>query len=70
LLDESEDAIIDAEQVIGSVINGEPVAAIPDLGEDGEIEETILDEADDLGDLGDGVTIQDMDEVEEIKEEA
>jgi DNA-directed RNA polymerase subunit beta len=69
LLDESEDAIIDAEQVIGSVINGEPVAAI-----EGEAvienEEIVLDEADDFGDLGDGVTIQDIDEIEEIKEEA
>jgi DNA-directed RNA polymerase subunit beta len=68
LLDESEDAIIDAEQVIGSVINGEPVAAIPDSSDDEE--ETVLDEADELGELGDGVTIQDIDEVEEIKEEA
>jgi DNA-directed RNA polymerase subunit beta len=67
LLDESEDAIIDAEQIIGSVINGEPIAAIPSTDDD---EETILDEADDLGELGDGVSIQDIDEVEEIKEEA
>jgi DNA-directed RNA polymerase subunit beta len=68
LLDESEDAIIDAEQVIGSVINGEPVPAIE---VDGAIdEETVMDEADDFGDLGDGVTIQDIDEIEEIKEEA
>ena len=69
LLDESEDAIIDAEQVIGSVINGEPVAAL-----EGESviddEEIVMDEADDFGDLGDGVTIQDIDEIEEIKEEA
>jgi len=69
LLDESEDAIIDAEQVIGSTINGEPVAAIE--GESViENEEIVLDEADDFGDLGDGVTIQDIDEIEEIKEEA
>ena len=68
LLDESEDAIIDAEQVIGSVINGEPVAAIPVSGDDEE--ETVIDESDDFGDLGDGVTIQDIDEIEEIKEEA
>jgi DNA-directed RNA polymerase subunit beta len=67
LLDESEDAVIDAEQIIGSVINGEPVAAIPIIDDD---EETIIDEADDFGDLGDGVTIQDIDEIEEIKEEA
>ncbi|MDB5161567.1 MAG: DNA-directed polymerase subunit beta [Candidatus Saccharibacteria bacterium] len=67
LLDESEDAI-DAEQVIGSVINGSPVAA-SEVMEADEVE-TILDEADELGELDDGVTIQDIDEVEEIKEEA
>jgi len=71
LLDESEDEIIDAEQVIGSVINGEPVAADPTISiSDDDLEETILDEADDFGDLGDGVTIQDIDEIEDIKEEA
>jgi DNA-directed RNA polymerase subunit beta len=64
LLDESADAIVDAEQVIGAVINGEPVAAIPTLGDDDDIEETVLDEADEFGELGDGVTIQDIDEVE------
>lgn len=68
LLDESEDAIIDAEQVIGSVINGSPVSAEGIL--DVEEVETVLDEADELGDLDDGVTIQDIDEIEEIKEEA
>ena len=68
LLDESQDAIIDAEQVIGSVINGEPVAALPVSDDDDE--ETVIDESDDFGDLGDGVTIQDIDEIEEIKEEA
>jgi len=68
LLDESEDAIIDAEQVIGSVINGQPIPA-SEVMEADEIE-TILDEADELGDLDDGVTIQDIDEIEEIKEEA
>ncbi len=70
LMDESEDAIIDAEQVIGAVINGQPVAASEvDLGEEVE---TILDEADaEMDDLEqDGLTIQDIDEVEEIKEEA
>lgn len=68
LLDESEDAIIDAEQVIGSVINGQPVPASEVMDAD-EIE-AILDESDELGDLDDGVTIQDIDEIEEIKEEA
>lgn len=69
LLDESEDAVIDAEQVIGSVINGQPVAAASVLGDDDDIE-TVLDEADELGDIEDGVSIQDIDEVDEIKEEA
>jgi hypothetical protein len=70
LLDESEDAVIDAEQVIGSVINGQPVSAASVLGDE-EIE-TVLDEADELGDIdeGDGMTIQDIDEIDEIKEEA
>lgn len=69
LMDESEEAIIDAEQVIGSVINGQPVAAADvDLAEDVE---TIMDEADaEMDDLEeDGLSIQDIDEVEEIKEE-
>ena len=70
LMDESEDAVIDAEQVIGSVINGQPVAAAEvDLGEELE---TVLDEADEFGEIAedDGMTIQDIDEIEEIKEEA
>jgi len=68
LLDETEDAIIDAEQVIGSVINGQPVSvADVDLAEEVE---TILDEADDIGEIEDGMSIQDLDEIEEIKEEA
>jgi DNA-directed RNA polymerase subunit beta len=70
LLDESEDAVIDAEQVIGSVINGQPVSAASVGADDDEEIETILDEADELGDIEDGVSIQDIDEVEEIKEEA
>ncbi len=69
LLDESEDAIIDAEQVIGSVINGQPVSAASVIGDDEEVE-TILDEADEIGDIEDGMSIQDIDEIEEIKEEA
>ncbi len=70
LMDESEDAIVDAEHVIGSVINGQPVpAADVDLGDDVE---TVLDEADEFGDItdADGMSIQDIDEIEEIKEEA
>ncbi len=72
LLDESADEVevVDAEQVIGSVINGSPVSASSVALDDDEIVETVLDEADELGDLEDGVTIQDIDEIEEIKEEA
>jgi len=71
LLDESEDAVVDAEQVIGSVINGSPVpaASVAGLDEEEEIVETFLDEADDIGEIEDGMSIQDIDEVEEIKEE-
>jgi len=69
LLDESEDAIVDAEQVIRNVINGKPVAASDVLGDEVEIE-TVLDEADGLGDFEDGVSVQDIDEIDEIKEEA
>lgn len=70
LMDESEDEIVDAEQVIGSVINGQPVAAA-DVNLDEDVE-TILDEADEFGEITeeDGMSIQDIDEVEEIKEEA
>ena len=67
LLDESADAVVDAEQVIGSVINGSPVS-IADI-DTGEEIETILDEADELGEIEDGMTIQDIDEIETIKEE-
>lgn len=69
LMDESEDAVIDAEQVIGSVINGEPIAASSVASDDDET--LILDEADEeMTDLEEGMTIQDIDEIEEIKEEA
>ena len=71
LMDESEDAVIDAEQVIGSVINGQPVAASAVLGDDDD-DAVILDEVDEeMTDFEeDGLSIQDIDEVEEIKEEA
>jgi DNA-directed RNA polymerase subunit beta len=68
LLDESEDAIIDAEQILGSVINGQPVA--PVVTDDDEEVETVLDEADEIGDIEDGMNIQDIDEIDEVKEEA
>jgi len=69
LMDDSEDSVIDAEQVIGSVINGSPIPASDVHGDDEEV--IILDEADEeMAELEDGMTIQDIDEIEEIKEEA
>tara|TARA_B100001146_G_scaffold224143_1_gene240998 strand:- start:316 stop:2637 length:2322 start_codon:yes stop_codon:yes gene_type:complete len=67
LLDQSDNEVVDAEQILGSVINGQPVAADTSSAEEVE---TVLDEADELGEIEDGVSIQDIDEIEEIKEEA
>jgi DNA-directed RNA polymerase subunit beta len=70
LLDESEDAIIDAEHVIANAGPADKTVPVQIIDDD---EETILDEADeelDDMDLSDGVSIQDIDEIEEIKEEA
>ncbi len=62
LLDESEDAVVDAEQVIASAT---PKGTVPAPAvDDGEEVETVLDEADEFGDLEDGVSIQDIDEIE------
>jgi DNA-directed RNA polymerase subunit beta len=71
LLVDSEDAIIDAEEVIaegGPADKTVPAVILPD---DDEVVETVLDEADEFGDIEDeaGMSIQDIDEVEEIKEE-
>jgi DNA-directed RNA polymerase subunit beta len=70
LMDDSEDSVIDAEQIIGSVINGSPISAALVHGDDDE-DVAILDEADEeMADLEEGMTIQDIDEIEQIKEEA
>ncbi|HEU5121242.1 MAG TPA: DNA-directed RNA polymerase subunit beta [Candidatus Saccharimonadales bacterium] len=70
LLDESEDAVVDAENVIASA--GPADKTVPITPTDDEDDETVLDESDQLGDIDDedGMTIQDIDEIEEIKEEA
>ena len=68
LMNDDGDTPIDAEQVIGSVINGSPIPASEVHGEE---EIVILDEADEeMAELEEGMTIQDIDEIEEIKEEA
>lgn len=67
LLDESQDEVIDAEQVLGHVINGAPVAVI----DNEEVIESVLDESDEIGEITEesGVSIQDIDEVNDNKEE-
>ena len=68
LLDESEDAVVDAEQVIASA--GPADKSVPAVADD-EIQ-SVLDESDQLGDITDedGMSIQDIDEIDQIKEEA
>ncbi|HET8884391.1 MAG TPA: DNA-directed RNA polymerase subunit beta [Candidatus Saccharimonadales bacterium] len=68
LLDESEDAVIDAEQIIATSGPADKTVPAEFVADDNP--ETVLDEADELGDMEDGVSIQDIDEIEEIKEEA
>lgn len=67
LLDESE--IVDAEQVIASSGPADKTTPIVPLDDDSD-QEAFLDESDDIGDIEDGMSVQDIDEVEEIKEEA
>ena len=69
LLDESEDAVVDAESLIaesGPYDKTVPAEAI-DLDTDDV--ETVKDESDDLEEL-DQLDIQDIDEINELKEEA
>jgi len=65
LLDESEDAVIDAEKVIAESGPEDKTVPALDVADDAE---TVLDEADEIGDIEDGMSIQDIDEIEERKE--
>jgi DNA-directed RNA polymerase subunit beta len=69
LLDESEDAVVDAEAVIASA--GPADKTVPIVIDDENVE-TVLDEADELGEINDedGISIQDIDEIEEERKEA
>ena len=60
-----DDATVDAEHVIASSGPEDKTVAADD-----EEEETYLDESDDIGEIDDGMSVQDIDEVEEIKEDA
>ena len=66
LLDEG--SIVDAEHVIASSGPADKTASQVVIAD--ENEETFLDESDDIGEIEDGMSVQDIDEVEEIKEEA
>ena len=66
LLDESEDAV-DAEHVIASGGPDDKTVSASVIAND-DNEETVLDEADEFGDIEDGMSIQDIDEIEEGKE--
>jgi DNA-directed RNA polymerase subunit beta len=66
LLDESEDAV-DAEHVIASGGPDDKTVSASVVAHDDD-EETVLDEADEFGDIEDGMSIQDIDEIEEGKE--
>ena len=70
LLDESEDAVVDAEQVIANAGPSDKTISASVLGTDDDEEvETVLDEADELGEIEeDGMSIQDIDEIEERNE--
>ena len=69
LLDESEDAAVDAEQIIASAGPADKSVSVASIASDDD-KETVLDEADEFGDINedDGMSIQDIDEIEERKE--
>lgn len=65
LLDEG--GVVDAEHVIAS--SGPADKTVPQAASDDD-DQVYLDESDDIGDIEAGMSVQDIDEVEEIKEEA
>lgn len=60
-----DEATVDAEHVIASSGPEDKTVAADD-----EEEEKYLDESDDIGEIDDGMSVQDIDEIEEIKEDA
>ena len=66
LVDDEES--VDAEHVIAQ--SGPADKTAPIASDDDDETETYLDESDDLGEIEDGMSVQDIDEVEDIKEEA
>ncbi len=68
LLVDSEDAVIDAEEVIAEAGPADKTVPATIIADDDETE-NVLDEADEFGDIEDGMNIQDIDEIDTIKEE-
>lgn len=66
-----DDAVLDAEEVIAESGPADKTAPkiISAASDDDDDENVFLDESDDIGDIDDGMSIQDIDEVEEMKEE-
>ena len=62
-----DDESVDAEHVIAS--SGPVDKTVPQT-DGADDEETYLDESDDIGEIENGMSVQDIDEVEDIKEEA
>ena len=61
-----DEAAVDAEHVIASSGPEDKTVA----ADDDDKEEAYLDESDDIGEIDDGMSVQDIDEVEEIKEDS
>lgn len=61
-----DEATVDAEHVIASSGPEDKTVA----ADDDDKEKAYLDESDDIGEIDDGMSVQDIDEVEEIKEDA
>ena len=63
-----DEAVVDAEHVIAS--SGPEDKTTPAVTSEDEEAETFLDESDGIGEIEGGMSVQDIDEVEEIKEDA
>ncbi len=66
--EEGEDVVVDAEEVIAEAGPEDKTVPATILADDDDVE-TVLDEADELDLDEDGLSVQDIDEIEEIKEE-
>ena len=72
LLDNGEEEVIDAEEILEESVAQSADAPAPTPSDDTPLDVTVADEVDEYGDidLGDGVTIQDAEDIEEASKEA